>query len=132
MVRIPGHWKDTRCVSTLALQARRVLRASRWVVLLAWACVVAVVASGWVLLGAQTSNDIRLPGTETQAATDFLAGEFPPQQNGQSPVVFHTAAGTLLDPAARRAVEASVRRMKARRRTSAASPARSPAAPGRC
>ncbi len=78
-----------------------------------WACVVAAVGSGWVLLGARTSNDITLPGTETQAATDFLAKEFPPQQNGQSPVVFHAAAGTLLDPAARRAIEATVRRMKA-------------------
>ena len=66
-----------------------------------------------MVLGARTSNDITLPGTETQAATDFLAEEFPPQQNGQSPVVFHVAAGTLLDPAARRAIEASVRRMKA-------------------
>ena len=83
-----------------------------WIVLLAWACVVAVVASGWLLLGARTSNDITLPGTETQAATDFLAREFPPQQNGQSPVVFHTAEGTLLEPGARRAVEASVRRMR--------------------
>ena len=71
-----------------------------WIVLLAWACVVAVVGTGWLVLGARTSNDIRLPGTETQAATDFLAREFPPQQNGQSPVVFHTAEGTVLDPAA--------------------------------
>ena len=58
-------------------------------VLLAWACVVVAVGGGWLLLGARTSNDIRLPGTETQQATDFLAREFPPQQNGQSPVVFH-------------------------------------------
>ena len=103
-----------------------------WVVLVVWACVVAVVGSGWVLLGARTSNDITLPGTETQAATDFLAREFPPQQNGQSPVVFHAAAGTLLDPAA----EAGHRGYRAadegRHRTSPASPARSPAAPGRC
>ena len=84
-----------------------------WLVLLVWACVVASVATGWVVLGAQTSNDIRLPGTETQAATDFLAREFAPQQNGQSPVVFHAAQGTLLDTTARRAVEESVRRMKA-------------------
>ena len=114
MVRIrPGHWKDTHCVSTLLYRLGAFCARRAWLVLLVWACVVAVVATGWVLLGARTSNDIRLPGTETQAATDFLAKEFPPQQNGQSPVVFHAAQGTLLDPAARRAVEESVRRMKA-------------------
>ena len=91
-----------------ALCARRA-----WLVLLVWACVVAAVASGWVLLGARTSNDIRLPGTETQQATDFLAREFPPQQNGQSAVVFNVADGALTDPAAKRAVQDSVRRMKA-------------------
>ena len=84
-----------------------------WLVLLVWACVVAAVASGWLLLGARTSNDIRLPGTETQQATDFLAREFPPQQNGQSAVVFNAADGALTDPAVKRAVQESVRRMKA-------------------
>ena len=84
-----------------------------WLVLLVWACVVAAVATGWVVVGARTSNDIRLPGTQTQSATDFLAKEFPPQQNGQSPVVFYDRIGKLTDPAARSAVEESVRRMRA-------------------
>ncbi len=83
-----------------------------YLVLLVWACVVAAVATGWIVLGARTSNDIRLPGTDTQRATDFLTREFPPQQNGQSPVVFHTAAGTLTDPAVQRAVKASLARMR--------------------
>ena len=80
--------------------------------LLAWAVVVLVVGAAWLSLGARTSNDITLPGTETQAATDFLAEEFPPQQNGQSPVVFHVARGTLEDPAVRRAVQKAVRAMR--------------------
>ena len=84
-----------------------------WLVLLVWACVVAAVATGWVVVGARTSNDIRLPGTQTQSATDFLAKEFPPQQNGQSPVVFYDRTGKLTDPVARSAVEESVRRMRA-------------------
>lgn len=84
-----------------------------WLVLLAWAVVVAAVASAWVVMGARTSNDIRLPGTETQLATDFLAREFPPQQNGQSPVVFHVPGGSLTDPAVRRAVQTSLRQMRA-------------------
>jgi uncharacterized membrane protein YdfJ with MMPL/SSD domain len=81
-------------------------------VLALWACVVLVVAGGWLLVGARTSNDIRLPGTETQLATDFLAREFPPQQNGLSAVVFHVGAGTLADAAAKRAVQESVLRME--------------------
>lgn len=81
--------------------------------MLLWALVVVAVGAGWVTLGARTSNDIRLPGTETQAATDFLAREFPPQQNGQSNVVFHMSTGTVLDATARRAIEGSVRRMEA-------------------
>jgi uncharacterized membrane protein YdfJ with MMPL/SSD domain len=100
-------------VSTLLYRLGGFCARRAWIVLVVWACVVAVVATGWIMLGARTSNDIRLPGTETQAATDFLAREFPPQQNGQSAVVFHTAEGTLLDPAARRAVEETVRRMRA-------------------
>ena len=100
-------------MSTLLYRLGDLCVRRAWIVLLVWACVVAVVGTGWVVLGARTSNDIRLPGTETQAATDFLAKEFAPQQNGQSPVVFHTSTGTVLDPAAERAISESVRRIKA-------------------
>jgi uncharacterized membrane protein YdfJ with MMPL/SSD domain len=100
-------------MSTLLYRLGSFCSRRRWVVLLVWACLVGVVGVGWVTLGARTSNDIRLPGTETQAATDFLAEEFSPQQNGQSNVVFHTPAGTVFDTAARRAIKESVRRMKA-------------------
>ncbi len=87
--------------------ARRV-----WPVLLVWVLVVAAIGATWFALGARTSNDIRLPGTETQAATDFLAEEFPPQQNGQSNVVFHTRTGSVFDARAERAIRESVRRME--------------------
>lgn len=78
-----------------------------------WASIVVAVGAAWLAFGARTSNDIRLPGTETQAATDFLAEEFPPQQNGQSAVVFHTSRGSLLDPGPRLAVKESLKRMRA-------------------
>jgi uncharacterized membrane protein YdfJ with MMPL/SSD domain len=82
-------------------------------VLAAWVCVAVVTGGALLVYGPRTSNDIRLPGTETQAATDFLAEEFPPQQNGLSAVVFHAKDGTLEDPAVRRAVQESLRRMRA-------------------
>jgi RND superfamily putative drug exporter len=78
-------------VSTLLYRLGDVCVRHAWFVLLAWACAVALIGAGWLALGARTSNDIRLPGTETQSATDFLARDFAPQQNGQSPVVFHTS-----------------------------------------
>ena len=58
-------------------------------------------------VGAETSNDLSLPGTESQQATDLLASRFPPQQNGSSPVVFHATKGKITDSANKQAVEAS-------------------------
>ena len=40
------------------------------------------------VFGSVTSNDLSLPGTGSQAATDVLAARFPPQQNGTSPIIF--------------------------------------------
>jgi uncharacterized membrane protein YdfJ with MMPL/SSD domain len=57
--------------------------------------------------GAETSNDLRLPGTESQRATDLLASRFPPQQNGSSPFVFHVAKGKITDTANKQAVESA-------------------------
>ena len=59
------------------------------------------------LVGAETSNDLRLPGTESQQATDLLASRFPPQQNGSSPFVFHVTKGKITDKANRQAVESA-------------------------
>jgi uncharacterized membrane protein YdfJ with MMPL/SSD domain len=58
-------------------------------------------------VGAETSNDLSLPGTESQQATDLLASRFPPQQNGSSPVVFHATKGKITDSANKQAVETS-------------------------
>src|SRR6478735_1993741 len=65
-----------------------------------------VVIGVWVLLavgvglavssvGAQTNNDLSLPGTGSQDAKDLLEEQFPPQQNGVSPIVFHVTTGGL-------------------------------------
>jgi MMPL family len=60
-----------------------------------------------VRVGAETSNDLSLPGTESQQATDLLASRFPPQQNGSSPFVFHVTKGKITDSANKKAVEES-------------------------
>ena len=81
----------------------------KYLVLLIWTLVVAAVVAGVLLFGARTNNDIRLPGTDTQRASDLLSREFPPQQNGQSAIVFHASRGKLTDPASKQAVQASLR-----------------------
>jgi uncharacterized membrane protein YdfJ with MMPL/SSD domain len=79
----------------------------RWVVLGAWL----VLAVGFIVLvrtfGSNTSDNLRLPGTDSQAATDLLAERFAPQQNGSSPIVFRVDTGQVTDSKAKQAIEAS-------------------------
>ena len=79
----------------------------KWVVVGGW--VVAAVAV--VLLvrtfGSNTSDNLDLPGTDSQAATDLLAERFPPQQNGSSPIVFHVTTGAVTDSTNKQAIEDS-------------------------
>ena len=88
----------------------------KWVVLGVWIVGIAALIALAHGFGSNTSNDLSLPGTDSQAATDLLAANFPPQQNGSSPLVFHTTAGKLTDgaekasdPGRREAVEGPAR-----------------------
>ena len=62
----------------------------RWLVIILW--IAAIVGGSLVIgkVGALTNNNLSLPGTGSQAATDLLTKYFPPQQNGSSPVVFYS------------------------------------------
>jgi putative drug exporter of the RND superfamily len=64
-------------------------------VLVAWVVVTIAVVLSVSRVGALTTSDQSLPGTDSQRATDVLAVRFPPQQNGKSPIVFHFPSGTL-------------------------------------
>jgi uncharacterized membrane protein YdfJ with MMPL/SSD domain len=79
----------------------------RWVVIGAWV----VLAAGVIVLvrtfGSNTSDNLELPGTDSQAATDLLAEHFPPQQNGSSPIVFHVDSGQVTDSTSKQAIEDS-------------------------
>jgi putative drug exporter of the RND superfamily len=48
-------------------------------------------------LGENTNNDLSLPGTDSQHATDTLAHSFPDQANGTSPIVLHAYKGKLTE-----------------------------------
>jgi uncharacterized membrane protein YdfJ with MMPL/SSD domain len=84
------------------------LCANRAIVVLAvWLGLVVAVQLVVARVGAETSNDLSLPGTESQQATDLLASRFPPQQNGSSPIVFHVTKGKITDSANKQAVESA-------------------------
>ena len=66
-------------------------------VLLAWVVLAAGLLGVRAQVGSMTSNNLTLPGTESQQAADLLAAKFPPQQNGSSPIVFHVSKGKITD-----------------------------------
>jgi RND superfamily putative drug exporter len=48
-------------------------------------------------LGDNTNDNLSLPGTDSQRATDSLSSSFPDQANGSSPIVLHASSGKLTD-----------------------------------
>ncbi len=62
-------------------------------------------------LGENTNDNLSLPGTDSQRATDALKKSFPDQANGSSPIVLHTSpgGGKLTDKKNAEAVEAAAK-----------------------
>ncbi|HSE09619.1 MAG TPA: MMPL family transporter [Nocardioidaceae bacterium] len=77
-----------------------------------WLVVLVGVVGAVRVFGAQTGNNLELPGTGSQEVQDLLADRFPPQQNGTNPVVFHVKTGKLTDKQNSDAVTASVKALK--------------------
>jgi len=89
------------------LTARR-----KWVVLGIWIVLVAGLIALAHGFGSNTSNNLDLPGTDSQAATDLLEARFPPQQNGSNPLIFHTNTGKVTDARNKQAIEAAYTQLK--------------------
>jgi uncharacterized membrane protein YdfJ with MMPL/SSD domain len=84
------------------------------VVLLTWLIVLIMVGSLYKAAGSNTSNNLNLPGTDSQAASDLLADQFPPQQNGKNPIVFQAPEGKkVTDSANKQAIEQTYKNIKA-------------------
>jgi uncharacterized membrane protein YdfJ with MMPL/SSD domain len=77
-----------------------------------WAALAAVVVGLVVAYGTETSNDLALPGTESQQVQDLLTERFPPQQNGANPIVFHVDHGKLTDHANQQAIKDAVKGLR--------------------
>ena len=85
----------------------------KWVVLGAWAIALIAVIGLVKTEGANTSNNLELPGTDSQAATDLLEERFPPQQNGQNPIIFEAPRGEkVTDAENKSAIQESFDAMK--------------------
>jgi uncharacterized membrane protein YdfJ with MMPL/SSD domain len=79
----------------------------KWVVLAVWVVAAAMTIGLVRTFGSNTSNNLNLPGTGSQAATDLLSQKFPPQQNGSNPIVFYSASGKVTDSKNKQAIQES-------------------------
>jgi RND superfamily putative drug exporter len=71
----------------------------RWVVLAVWLTVFAALAVAARSVGPNVNDNLTLPGTDSQKASDLLAARFPEQANGTNPVVMTAPAGAKLTDA---------------------------------
>ena len=77
----------------------------RWVVVAAWILALVLLVGAFRAFGGNTSNNLDLPGTDSQAATDLLSKRFPPQQNGTNPIVFHSTKAKVTAGANEKAIK---------------------------
>jgi putative drug exporter of the RND superfamily len=79
----------------------------RYAVLGVWLIVAIALVAISHRLGENTNDNLSLPGTDSQRATDALAKSFPDQANGSSPIVLHVKSGKLTEARNAQAVEAA-------------------------
>ncbi len=77
-------------------------------VLIVWLVAVVAIVAIARAVGAQTSDDLTLPGTESTKATDLLEAKLPAEANGSNPIVLASSNGRLDKGANRKAVQATV------------------------
>ncbi|MBV9046665.1 MAG: MMPL family transporter, partial [Solirubrobacterales bacterium] len=69
----------------------------RFLVLAAWLLAAVALVAVSQRVGDNTNDNLSLPGSGSQRATDALSKSFPNQANGSSPIVLHVASGKLTD-----------------------------------
>src|SRR5215217_4336395 len=68
----------------------------RVLVLAIWVVVSISVVIGAKTVGSDTNDDLQLPGTDSQNATNLLSDRFPKQTNGSVPIAFRAPEGHKL------------------------------------
>jgi RND superfamily putative drug exporter len=71
----------------------RLCTRRRWIVIGVWLVIVAALAVWARTAGPDTTDNLTLPGTDSQRATDLLNSRFPQQANGSNPVVLTAPKG---------------------------------------
>ena len=84
----------------------------RFVVLGLWLVLVVALVIAGREAGSETTNNVTLPGTGSQSATDLLSGRFPSQAYGSNPLVVATDSGKLTDSKYSKAIDSSVSDLK--------------------
>jgi RND superfamily putative drug exporter len=75
----------------------RVCVRRKFIVLVVWLVVAVALVAISKQMGDNTNDNLSLPGTNSQHATDILKASFPTQANGTSPIVLHAPTGKLTD-----------------------------------
>ncbi len=69
----------------------------RFAVLAVWLVATIALVAVSQRMGDRTNDNLTLPGTDSQRATDAMNKSFPNQANGSSPIVLHVSNGKLTD-----------------------------------
>jgi putative drug exporter of the RND superfamily len=69
----------------------------RFVVLTAWLVFAVALVAVSHRVGDRTNDNLTLPGTGSQQASDALSRSFPDQASGSNPIVLHVSSGKLTD-----------------------------------
>jgi RND superfamily putative drug exporter len=86
-----------------------------------WLLAVVAVLGAQHRFGGREVDNLRVPGAESQRATDVLARSFPVQSGQTGDIVFHVTQGPVSAPAHRAAIEASLAKMASGRDVTAVS-----------
>src|SRR5262245_9221822 len=84
----------------------------RFVVLGLWLVLLVALVIAANQAGSNTPNNVTLPGTGSQSATDLLSDRFPSQAYGTNPLVIATDSGKLTDSKYSKAIDSSVSALK--------------------
>jgi RND superfamily putative drug exporter len=71
----------------------KVCARRRWIVLGVWFVLLVGLATASGIAGSALNNDLSLPGTDSQAASDLLTQRFPAQANGMNPLMLQAPEG---------------------------------------
>lgn len=65
-----------------------------WAVVTAWVVVLGLAGGAYLAFGGELTNDVSIPGTETEKVSNHLQEQFPAANGGTGTVVFHTDDGS--------------------------------------